>query len=137
MHSMTVLPYKMAIVSWPQVCDITSHYIETLCCELWKNNWTYRFAIWVVDSGGPKEAQVKVQLYSPGGATVPNDTLPWALQNGSSSWFALWDVDSGEPKEAQVQFCSSDGANVPSHQGILAPPGECDLTVRLTTCFQY
>jgi len=28
----------------------------------------YRFAIWVVDLGGPKEAQV--QSYSPGGANV-------------------------------------------------------------------
>jgi len=34
-----------------------------------------RFAVWVVDSGGPKEAQV--QSYSPGGANVPShvDTL--------------------------------------------------------------
>ena len=29
-----------------------------------------RFAVWVVDSGGPKEAQV--QSYSPGGANVPS-----------------------------------------------------------------
>jgi len=28
-----------------------------------------RFAVWVVDSGGPKEAQV--QSYSPGGAHMP------------------------------------------------------------------
>jgi len=28
-----------------------------------------RFAVWVVDSHGPKEAQV--QSYSPGGANVP------------------------------------------------------------------
>jgi len=33
-----------------------------------KNGWTYRFSVWVVDSGGPKEAQV--QSYSPGGANV-------------------------------------------------------------------
>jgi len=31
--------------------------------------WTDRFAVWIVDSGGPKEAQV--QSYSPGGASVP------------------------------------------------------------------
>ena len=31
---------------------------------------TDRFAVWVVDSGGPKEAQV--QSYSPGGANEPS-----------------------------------------------------------------
>jgi len=34
-----------------------------------KNGWTDRYAIWVVDSSGPKEEQV--QSYSPGGAHVP------------------------------------------------------------------
>jgi len=37
----------------------------TPCCELCKNGWTNWFAIWVVDSGGPKEAHV--QSYLPGG----------------------------------------------------------------------
>jgi len=40
--------------------------IETFCHELCR---TDRFAFWVVDSTGPKEAQV--QLYSLGGANVP------------------------------------------------------------------
>jgi len=35
----------------------------TFCRELCRNFWTDRFAVWVVDSGGPKEAQV--QSYSP------------------------------------------------------------------------
>jgi len=50
-------------------------YPMTLCRELCKNGWTNRFAVWVVDSGGPKKAQVK--LYSPGGTNVPSweDTL--------------------------------------------------------------
>jgi len=43
-------------------------YPTTFCRELCKNGWTDRFAIWVVDSGGQKEAQV--QLYSPGGTNV-------------------------------------------------------------------
>jgi len=43
---------------------------DTVCWELCKNGWTDRFAIWVVESGGPKEAQV--QLYSAGGASVPS-----------------------------------------------------------------
>ena len=38
----------------------------TLCHELCKNGLTDRFAIWLVDSGLPKEAQV--QSYLPGGA---------------------------------------------------------------------
>ena len=43
--------------------------IGTFCRELCRNSWTNRFAIWIVDSGGPKEA--RVQSYSPGGANVP------------------------------------------------------------------
>jgi len=39
------------------------------CRELCKSGWTDRFAVWVVDSIGPKEAQV--QPYTPGGANVP------------------------------------------------------------------
>jgi len=40
-----------------------------------KNGLTDQFAVWVVDSSGPKDAQI--QLYSPGGANVPSweDTL--------------------------------------------------------------
>jgi len=40
----------------------------TIFRDLCKNGWTERFAVWVVDSGRPKEAQV--QLYSPGGARM-------------------------------------------------------------------
>jgi len=43
--------------------------IVTFCGELCRSGWTDRFAAWVVDSGGPKEAQL--QLYLPGGANVP------------------------------------------------------------------
>ena len=35
-----------------------------------QSGWTDRFAVWVVDSGGPQEAQV--QSYSPGVANVPS-----------------------------------------------------------------
>jgi len=53
--------------------------IGTLChCGLCKNGWTDRFAIWLMDSGGPKEA--RVQSYLPGGANMPDGTLPWAVQ---------------------------------------------------------
>jgi len=40
----------------------------TLCREQCENGLTDRFAVWVVDSGGPKEAQVQW----PGGANVPS-----------------------------------------------------------------
>jgi len=40
--------------------------------------------------------------------------------------FAIWIVDSGGPKEAQVQSCSPGGANVPTLEVTLAPPGEYD-----------
>jgi len=43
-------------------------HIETFCHELCKNACTDQFAVWVVDSGGPKEAEVT--SYSPGGASV-------------------------------------------------------------------
>ena len=44
------------------------------------NNWTDPFAISVVDSSGPKDAQV--QSYSPGGVNVPlrKDTLPFPVE---------------------------------------------------------
>jgi len=37
--------------------------------------------------------------------------------------FGLW---TRGLKDAQVQSYSSDGANVPTWEGTLAPPGECD-----------
>ena len=43
--------------------------------------------------------------------------------------FELW-TRMGQ-KKAQVQSYSPGGANVPSHVGTLAPPGEYDWTVHL------
>jgi len=60
-------------------------YGDTLC-HLYKNGWTDRFAVCVVDSGGPKEAQV--QSYSPGFAKVHPigiRTLP-VLSPAESLW---------------------------------------------------
>jgi len=47
-----------------------AHYVSigTFCRELCKNGWTDRFAVWILESGGSKEAQV--QSYSPGGGNV-------------------------------------------------------------------
>jgi len=53
------------------------HTIEgTLRSHLCKHGWTDRFCVSVVDSSGPKDAQV--QSYSTDGANVPSweDTLP-------------------------------------------------------------
>jgi len=47
--------------------------IGTSCRELYKNGWTDRFAVWIVDSSWPKEAQV--QSYSPGGTNMPSIPL--------------------------------------------------------------
>jgi len=50
-----------------------THYGEPFYKRLPKNGWTDQFAVWVVDSGGPKEAQV--QPYSPSGANVPSQEV--------------------------------------------------------------
>jgi len=47
-------------------------------------------------------------------------------KNGWTDRDAVWVVDLGGPKKAQVQSYSPGGANVPSHEGTLAPPGEYD-----------
>jgi len=59
---------------WGQEEPIVS--IGTFCRELCKNGRTDRFAVWTVDSGGPKEPLV--QSYSPGGANVPTWEGTWA-----------------------------------------------------------
>jgi len=64
-----------------------------------------------VDLSGPKDAQV--QSYLPGGANLPDDTLPCAVQKRLNRSTAVWVVKSGSPKEAQVQLYSPGGANVP------------------------
>jgi len=55
--------------------------IDTLCRELCRNSRINRFAIWAVDSGVLKEAQV--QSYSLGGANVPSSvgTLGYNFSN--------------------------------------------------------
>ena len=57
-------------------------------------------------------------------------TLPRAVQNGWTDRFAIWVVDSGWPKEAQVQSYLTGGANGPSWEGTLVPPGEYDWAIR-------
>ena len=45
----------------------------------------------------------------------------------------VWVVDSGGLKEPQVQKYLPGGANVPTWQGILAPPGEAN-TIEPSVC---
>jgi len=89
-----------------------------------------------VDLGGLKEAQV--QSYSPGSASVYNfyrirqvspvypTTVVICEKMVKLIDFAVWVVDSGGLKEVQVQPCSTGGANMPTWEGALAPPGEYD-----------
>jgi len=73
------------------ICQMASMCSTILCHKMCKNGWNDRFAVWVVDSGGLKKAQV--ESHSPGGANVPDDTLPWAMQKsicrlGCGLWWA-------------------------------------------------
>jgi len=47
-------------------------------------------------------------------------------ENGRTDRFAVWILDLGGPKEAQFQSYLPGGANVPTWEGTLAPPGLCD-----------
>jgi len=117
-----------------------------------QNSWTDRFAIWVVNSGGPKAA--RVQLHSSDGANVHNfsricqmapmypSTLCSELcKNGWTDRFGIWTVDSGGLKEVQVQSYSPGGANVPHLANTIEPAvcgGDAVLCqITLTTCYTY
>jgi len=63
------LPSGASVHNFNLIREVAPMYQMTLCRELCKNSWTGRFAIWVVESCGPKEAEV--QSHSPGGANVP------------------------------------------------------------------
>jgi len=54
---------------------------------------------------------------------MPDDTAVSCEKNGWTDRCSVWVVDSGGLKEAQVQSYLLDGANVPSLEGTLAPPG--------------
>ena len=65
---------------------------RTFCCELCRNGWTDRFAIWVVDSGGLKESHrrahwchlantVEPSICGSSAALCQNVKLLWPLVN--------------------------------------------------------
>jgi len=67
------------------------------------------------------------QSYSPGGTNVRDNTLPWAAQTQlNRSICHLCCGLLGGQKEGQVQLYSPGGANVPTWEGTLSPPGEYD-----------
>jgi len=106
------------------------------------NGWTGQDAIWVVDSGGPREACIRWDL-DPAclcreavirGKDMPRHARRHCHQlckNGWTNWFAVWVVDSGGLKEGHVQSYLPVGSNVPSHEGTLMQPDEYDWTIRL------
>ena len=111
-----------------RILQVVPLCLTTLRSELYENGWTDRFAIWVVDLGGLKEA--RVQSYSLGGANVRVDTAV-SCKNSWTDPFAVWVVESGVLNEAHVQLHLQGDANVPSQEGTLAPPGEYDWTAHL------
>jgi len=119
--------------------------IRTFCRELCKNGLTDWLDVLVVDSGGPKEVQV--QSYLPGGANVPDDTLPRAVQKRWTDWFAIWVVDSVRRRKHKFNRVLQ-VAPLCRPSCTLAQPGDtiepsvccvnaalCQIT--LTTCYYY
>jgi len=83
--------------------------------ELCKNVWTDQYAIWVMDSGGPKEACIrwgrdphaKRQLLGEGHVQACPTTFCRELhKNGWTDRFSVWFVDCRWLKEARVQSYS-------------------------------
>jgi len=78
--------------------------ILTFCRELCRNGRTDQFAIWVINSIWAERSvssilfsrwyhRAQFQSYSPGGADIPNDTLPWAVHKKAELTdllFGLW-----------------------------------------------
>jgi len=134
-------------------------FLGTFCRELCGNGCTDRFAVWVVDLGGPKEA--RVQSYSADWVSMHNfnrirqvvpmypTTLPWAVQKWPN-WSIcrlgcglVWAEGSTSSiifvRWRQCPTCV--GTLVPRQVGTLAPPGEYDCSgnavlcqITLTTC---
>jgi len=118
------------------VCRSVCHTSEPC-----KNGWTDRDTVWVENSGGPREPCVRLggpesrcpmrrgNFWGKGRPLLSIGTFCHELcRNSWTDRFAVWVVDLDGPKEAQVQSYSPGGANVPTGEGILAPPGEYDWT---------
>ena len=50
---------------------------DDTCCELWKNGWTDRFAVWVIDSDGLKESQVLLHSIRHEAPLCPHRRAHW------------------------------------------------------------
>jgi len=90
-----------------------------------KNRCTDRDAVWVVDSGGPKEACIRRESRSPlkgqllgerGGPLYKyTDCLRELCKNDKTDRDVVWDMDLGGYKEARIRW----GCTLPQ-------PGEYD-----------
>jgi len=105
-----------------------------------ENSWTNWDAVWTVGlvwlnesrfRWGPDPPQEGAILGKKGHPLSIGTFCRELCRNDWTDRFAICVVDSGWPKEAQVQSYSLGGANVPTWEGTLAPPGEYDWTVRL------
>ena len=106
-----------------------------------------RFAVWVVDSGGPKEAQV--QSYSPGGANVPtwDGTLANTIVIVMTVRYTKYTIYNKSSEVAEMGDCLAtigmgrkQGAAVPLSMGELGPHlTQCGLDPSncLTTIHQH
>jgi len=106
-----------------------------------KQDWTNWDAVWVVDSGGPKEACIRWGAHPHAkGQLLGERTCP-----GNARWHSaiscakmaepidlpIWVVDSGGLKEPQVQLYLPGGTNVPWREGTFSQHGEYNWTVHL------
>jgi len=139
-NSATILLRRIATV-WRHTLTLLNRATGnlTVChtSEPCKKGWTDLDPVWVEDSGGPKEARVR---WGPDptceGAIIREKDMHGharrhcreLCKHGWTDRFAVCVVDSSGQKEAQVQSYSPGGANVPTWEGTLAPPGECDWT---------
>jgi len=90
----------------------------TYCHHLCENGWTDRFAIWVVISGGPKEAQV--QSYLSGGANVPHGRT-----RRHQATMIEPSVCGGDATLCQIIMTTCS----PRFREVTWPPSSCNITV--------
>jgi len=97
-------------VAWSVGQSLSVYHSNEPC----KNGCIDRDAVWVDDSGGPKEPCIRwasrsclgMGNFEGEGRPIVKyrDTQPWAVQNGWADRYVVWVVDSGRPKEECVNY---------------------------------